>query len=131
MMRNKKGFTMIELMVVIIIVGILAAVAVPLMRGKVDQAKWSEAASAAGAIRSANRTYFAEKGSGITGDLTAANALSLGFQAGDLTGSWFVVTDYSIGTVGSTGLADITVTSSNFSGYTGTLSSTGWAITKD
>lgn len=130
-MRARKGFTMIELMVVIIIVGILAAVAVPLMRGKVDQAKWSEAAAAAGAIRSANRTYFAEKGVGITGDLTTAKASLLGFRSTDLGGSWFVLTDYSIGTVDAVGLADITVTSSNFSGYTGTLSSDGWTITED
>ena len=130
-MRSRKGFTMIELMVVIIIVGILAAVAVPLMRGKVDQAKWSEAAAAAGAIRSANRTYFAEKGSGITGDLTVAKASSLGFKSTDLAGSWFVLTDYSIGTVDAVGLADITVTSSNFAGYTGKLTSSGWAVTAD
>ena len=38
----EKGFTLIELMVVIFIVGILSAVAVPLMRGRSDSAKWSE-----------------------------------------------------------------------------------------
>ena len=130
-MKNRKGFTMIELMVVILIVGILAAVAVPLMRGKVDQAKWSEAASAAGAIRSANRAYFAEKGSGVTGALTAAKALQLGFQAGDFDGGWFVVTDYSIGAVDSYGFADVSATSSNFTGFTGTLDSSGWAVTAD
>ena len=130
-MKAKKGFTMIELMVVIVIVGILAAVAVPLMRGKVDSAKWSEAAAAAGAIRSANRVYFSQNGSGVTGAMTAAKADSLGFQAGDLTGSYFVVTDYTIGTVDSLGFADITVTSSTFPGYTGTLSSTGWSVAAD
>ena len=61
-MKGRKGFTLIELMVVILIVGILAAVAVPIMRGRIDSAKWSEANASAGAIKSAVRAYIAEKG---------------------------------------------------------------------
>ncbi|MHC4256011.1 MAG: pilin [Planctomycetota bacterium] len=61
-MKGRKGFTLIELMVVILIVGILAAVAVPIMRGRIDSAKWSEGNAAAGAVKSAVRAYIAEKG---------------------------------------------------------------------
>ncbi|UCD71876.1 MAG: prepilin-type N-terminal cleavage/methylation domain-containing protein, partial [Syntrophobacterales bacterium] len=45
-----KGFTMVELMVVIIIVGILAAIAVPLYTGYVERARVTEATSIIGAI---------------------------------------------------------------------------------
>ncbi len=62
-MRNNKAFTMVELMVVVLIVGILAAVAVPMMTGRIDSAKWSEAKSAMGTIASALRSYAAEQGS--------------------------------------------------------------------
>jgi len=41
--RNcERAFTLVELMVVILIVAILAAVAIPVLRNRVDAAKWSE-----------------------------------------------------------------------------------------
>ena len=61
-MKSRKGFTLIELMVVILIVGILAAVAIPLMRGRIDSAKWSEGKAIMGTIATALRAHIAEKG---------------------------------------------------------------------
>jgi len=62
MMKNKKGFTLIELMVVVIIVGILASVAVPLYTAHVKQAMASEGAALVGSIRTAERVYYAKHG---------------------------------------------------------------------
>lgn len=92
-MKNRKGFTLIELMVVILIVGILAAVAIPLMRGRVDSAKWSEGKSVAGTIATSLRAYAAEKGGqGVWANPTLAN---LGFSTGDLQGTYFDSTNYT------------------------------------
>ncbi len=103
---KKKGFTLIELMVVILIVGILAAASIPLMRGRIDSAKWAEANAMAGTIKSAVRVTYAESGSITTGKVSD-NLSTLGFSADDLTGTYFEAADF---TVGGTDATDITVT---------------------
>ncbi len=117
-MNKRKGFTLVELMVVILIVGILAAVAIPLMQGRIDKAKWSEANAAAGSIRTAVRAYAAETSVGTAQGL-AGKALSdtdtqaaLGFNSSDLEGTYFTAANYVITSVDSSGVAVITVTAS-------------------
>ena len=61
--NRKKGFTLIELMVVVIIVGILAAVAVPIFRGQTRRAIASEGEALLGSVRTAELAYYAEHGS--------------------------------------------------------------------
>lgn len=62
-MKKNKGFTLIELMIVIVIVGILAAIGVPIYRQYVAKAMASEGKALAGAIASAEKVYYAEVGS--------------------------------------------------------------------
>jgi prepilin-type N-terminal cleavage/methylation domain-containing protein len=91
--KVSKAFTLIELMVVIMIVSILAAVAIPLMRGRVDSAKWSEGKAMAGTIASALRAYAAEKAS--AGNWPSPSLANLGFGASDLTGTYFASSNFS------------------------------------
>jgi len=91
-MKSKSGFTMVELMVVVLIVGILAAVAVPLMSGRIDASKWSEAKAAMGTIASGIRTYAAEKGSFST----KPSLSDIGISNNDLDGTFFTHDAYEI-----------------------------------
>jgi prepilin-type N-terminal cleavage/methylation domain-containing protein len=101
-MKGRKGFTLIELMVVIFIVGILAAVAIPIMRGRIDSAKWSEGKSAAGSIRTAARAYCAEKGPAYVYAGTTLKDLGFGLRidgvaVSDLDGKYFTEEAYAVG----------------------------------
>ena len=57
---RRSGFTLVELMVVAIIVAILAAVAIPLMRGNTKRAMGTEAESALGTVRTQLRAMYVE-----------------------------------------------------------------------
>ncbi len=58
-MKNQKGFTLIELVIVLILLGILAAVAVPKFMNLQEEAKKSGVKGAVASVRSAINIYYA------------------------------------------------------------------------
>ncbi|MHC4334606.1 MAG: prepilin-type N-terminal cleavage/methylation domain-containing protein [Planctomycetota bacterium] len=90
---NKKGFTLIELMVVVLIVAVLAAILFPYMAGRLEAARWAEGKAGCGTLATAVRAMWAEMGEeSFPATLTPAECLT----KEDLRGKYFSIGDYTI-----------------------------------
>jgi len=85
----KKGFTMIELIFVIVILGILASVAIPKMAASRDDAKIVKTLSEITAFKKELTTYYAAQGTfaGNLGDITNLASTSSTTNGGLFTNS--------------------------------------------
>lgn len=93
--RSRGGFTLVELIVVLVILGVLATFAVPALTGYIDSAKEKQAVSEAQACvmtatRQGAQNYALVQNASITGKSDGANALTN--WAGTLTNEGPTVT---------------------------------------
>ncbi len=112
----QKGFTLIELMIVVAIIGILAAVALPAYQDYTVRAKVSEVILAASSAKTAI-SEAAQVGGGVM-----PASMTIDTQASKYVAS----VAYAVGPTASTGVITVTTTASdnNINGVTVTMTGT-------
>jgi len=96
---DHRGFTLVELMIVVIVVGILATIAIPMYQMTAERSKATEAKAALGLVRDSMREYLAEHGTYVDGSFSDGAQVTTGgilnIWTNDLAGRYFSAECYT------------------------------------
>ena len=111
-LKGRKGFTLIELIIVVIIVGVLASIALPQYTAFVERARSTEAINTMGAVKKAQEAFRMENvnanyatnatfNTGGLGITPSTNSWTYGITTADATR--FIIQANRVGGVNDTG----------------------------
>lgn len=127
-MKNSKGFTLIELMLVVAIIGILAAIAVPAYQDYITRAQVSEAIVLGSGMKSTLGDYGWSHATWPTALVALNTTPSTGEINVNLTGKYSQMSSAIIGTYPS-GYVTMTMTTGKANGQTIFFETTDGAAT--
>lgn len=136
--KHSRGFTLIELMVVVVIVAILAAIALPMYQDYVTRSKIAEATANLGQLRVRMEQYFQDNRQYVGGPCNPPTAEAKYFTYTCATSSAphsYTITATGVAAQGMTGFV-YTINEANAKATTGvpsgwTASATCWVTNKN
>ena len=81
--RNRKGFTLLEILIVIVILGVVAGLAIPVFTANIEKSKAQEAMAALGAVKNAMVAYHGQQS---TPSYTGATFAKIGYDPNTVAG---------------------------------------------
>ena len=121
MRKVQQGFTLIELMIVVAIIGILAAIAIPAYQDYTIRAQVTEGLTMAASLKTSVSEFYADRGSwpaglgnlGIAAASTAKYVAGVNMDTGTINVVYGVQANANIGTAGSNTLSIRPLVSNN------------------
>ena len=133
-MRIARGFTLIELMIVVAVIAILAAVAFPQYTNYIQRGKITEATSSLSELRLRAEKWFSDNRTYVGFNQAIQNAKYFGYACNPVTATAFTCTATGVANQGMTGFAytinESNVRTSTFTGLSGWNNSTSCWVTK-
>jgi len=126
-MKVQKGFTLIELMIVVAIIGILAAIAIPAYQDYTARAQMSEAVTLTDGLKTKVSEVFAQTGT-CPANSVAATATANGLDLDTTVNGKYVSKVTTAGTAAASGGCTITATMKS-SGVASGIASTTLTMT--